>query len=125
MKKVFALVILVASVAQANELEKAWNNFGKDNRAISGGKAVVAGYVAYASAKQVYSFYNYMFFVYGEHRGWFEVLTTGIDSSIKSEILLRNGILAGLSGYTAYLFSKQAWHDAKHALGRDKKKELT
>jgi hypothetical protein len=127
MKKIIALVVLIASATQANELEKSWNNFGKDNRAIYGAKALFATYLAYSTARLAYGEFDYIRSDLGETHliKWLKIqdFGPGYGTTVETEMLLRNGILAGLSGYTAYLLSKQAWHDAKLAIGHKKEEQ--
>ncbi len=130
MKRLLVVVLLMSSAVQANGLKKAWNNFGKGNKAIYGGKALVAGYLAYTTGRAVLDHGIYAYQTYQENADWFEVYTNkdgfslfGSDDydwpgTVKAEIVPRKLVLAGISGYVSYLLLKQTWHDAKHAVGK-------
>lgn len=124
MKRFLVIVLLMSSAAQANGLKKAWNNFGKGNKAIYGGKALFAGWLAYVTLRcGCYEEYkeNEWLFVDVGHKpeGWFEESDYVWLGSRKAEIVPRKIAMMGLSGYGAFLLLKQAWHDAKHAVGKE------
>ncbi len=124
MKRFLVMVLLLSSAAQANGLKKAWNNFGKGNKAIYGGKALVAGSLAYAVLRcGCYEEFRSLEVVFpkecGRVPGWFKVKDYDWFGSRKAEIVPRKIAMMGFSGYGAYLLLKQAWHDAKHAVGKE------
>lgn len=121
MKRVLAVLLLLGSTAQANELKKAWDNFGKKNRLVSAGKTATVGLATYAMARACLHMAKGTVHLFGSEEGFLDQKTYNVfGKDIQDRKLFWAFYLSGLTGLTGYaafnLGYYQLWHDAKHAL---------
>ncbi len=121
MKRFLMIVLLVASTAQANELKKVWNNFGKQYRLVSGAKAAVVGFAAYQLARASFDHGVAAWAIATDDSKWLKpqkfAVYHGNDEKIKLAWFVRCAGIAGATGFAAWdLGYYQFFKDAKHAL---------
>ena len=132
MKSILLVMLLGTSFVHANELENAWNNYGKGNKRIYIGKALFAsclGYVAARGALEQIFFAHNVFWKKGNRKAIHTLQGTTLlgeevtyyggshdwVGTCRAEMVPRHVIMGGMAGYAAYLCFKQAWLDGKRA----------
>ncbi len=118
MKRFLMMVVLMASVAQANGPEKFWNSFGKDSRVISAGKPLVTGYLTYVTARAVVERVLLAGNVYETKKADLYALGDVWYVEPKAERISRYLALAAFLGCAAYRFFEQTKYDVKQVFSK-------